>query len=254
MAPTIIARQSETTPLLPKPDQDAHPIDAGVGIAPEGPDGGDIERQTSHGDAFKHQGMPEVRKRMKYIFPAICIGVSKHFLHYQLQLQKEANDEQVFLSAADQTLVVTTYGTIGTELHALSSTSWIATGYFLTLSAFQPLYGKLSDIFGRKQCLLFAYLIFGIGSVGCGLARNIGELVAARAFAGVGGGGMNVCTSIMMSDILGLRERGTWQGYVNVVYATGAAAGARKSHLQKTCANSTNALLFQLWVDCLPTP
>jgi predicted MFS family arabinose efflux permease len=139
---------------------------------------------------------------------------------------EETHCKQVFLSAADQTLVVTTYGTIGTELHALSSTSWIATAYFLTLSAFQPLYGKLSDIFGRKQCLLFAYLIFGLGSVGCGLARNIGELIAARAFAGIGGGGMNVCTSILMSDILGLRERGTWQGYVNVVYATGAAAGA----------------------------
>jgi hypothetical protein len=79
MAPTI-ARQSETSPLLPKPGQDAHPIGSGVGIAPEGADagdGGDIERQTSHGDAFKHQGMPEVKKRMKYIFPAICIGVSK---------------------------------------------------------------------------------------------------------------------------------------------------------------------------------
>jgi MFS family permease len=220
------SHHSETSPLLPKPVQDAHRIDAGAGIAPEGAnagDGGDVERQTSHGDAFKHQGLPEVRKRMKYIFPAIAIGVSSRpFEVYQVAHQYV----QVFLSAADQTLVVTTYGTIGTELHALSSTSWIATGYFLTLSAFQPLYGKLSDIFGRKQCLLAAYLFFGIGSVGCGLARNIGELVAARAFAGVGGGGMNVCTSILMSDILGLRERGTWQGYINMVYATGAAAGA----------------------------
>jgi MFS family permease len=111
-------------------------------------------------------------------------------------------------------------------LHALSATSWIATSYFLTLSAFQPLYGKLSDIFGRKQCLLFAYLIFGIGSTFCGLARNMGELIAARAFAGIGGGGMSVCTSVLLSDIVGLRERGTWQGYVNVIYAVGASMGA----------------------------
>ena len=95
----------------------------------------------------------------------------------------------MFLAAADQTLVVSTYGTIGTELHALSSTSWIATGYFLTLSAFQPVYGRPSDIFGRKQCLLFAYLVFGTGSTFCGFARNIGELIAARAYAGIGGGG-----------------------------------------------------------------
>ncbi|CAO2657480.1 Nn.00g036060.m01.CDS01 [Neocucurbitaria sp. VM-36] len=216
MTPQIPEHQhqpTETSPLLPKPTDDAPSIDPSNGITPEGAgphveenDGGDIERQVSHGDSFKHQGLPEVKKQMKYIFPAIAIGI--------------------FLAAADQTLIVSTYGTIGTELHALSSTSWIATGYFLTLSAFQPVYGKLSDIFGRKECLLFGYLVFGIGSTFCGLARNMGELIAARAFAGIGGGGMSVCTSIMLSDIVGLRDRGTWQGYVNLVYAFGASAGA----------------------------
>jgi MFS family permease len=56
--------------------------------------------------------------------------------------------------------------------------------YFLTLTSFQPLYGKLSDIFGRKPALLFAYTVFGLGCLFCGLARNLNELVAARAFAG----------------------------------------------------------------------
>jgi MFS family permease len=56
--------------------------------------------------------------------------------------------------------------------------------YFLTLTSFQPLYGKLSDIFGRKPCLLFGYSVFGLGCLFCGLARNLGELVGARAFAG----------------------------------------------------------------------
>lgn len=139
---------------------------------------------------------------------------------------KKAYMVQVFLSAADQTLVVSTYGTIGTELHALNLTSWIATAYFITLTAFQPLYGKLSDIFGRKSCLLFAYIIFGLGSTFCGLARNIEELIAARAFAGIGGSGMTTITSILMSDVISLRDRGTWQGYLNIIYAAGAAAGA----------------------------
>lgn len=70
---------SETSPLLPKSTDDPQAIGVETGIAPEGvyaEDGGDIERQVSHGDAFKHQGLPEVRKRMKYIFPAIAIGVS----------------------------------------------------------------------------------------------------------------------------------------------------------------------------------
>ena len=121
---------------------------------------------------------------------------------------------------------MSTYGTIGTELKALNSTSWIATAYFVTLSAFQPLYGKISDIFGRKPCLLFAYLVFGIGSTLCGFARTIEELIAARAIAGLGGAGMNTITSILMSDVVTLRERGKWQGYLNIIYAFGAGAGA----------------------------
>jgi MFS family permease len=60
----------------------------------------------------------------------------------------------------------------------------------------------------------------------CGFARSIGELIAARALAGIGGGGMTVCVSILLSDIVGLRERGTWQGYINLIWASGAAAGA----------------------------
>ena len=72
------------------------------------------------------------------------------------------------------------YGQIGSDLKALNLTSWIATSYFLTLTSFQPLYGKLSDIFGRKGCLLFSYAVFGLGCVCCGLARDINELIAAR--------------------------------------------------------------------------
>ena len=102
---------------------------------------------------------------------------------------------------------------------------WIYS-YFLTVSSFQPLYGKLSDIFGRKPALLFGYTIFGIGCLFCGLARNMNELIAARAFAGIGGGGMTTVVSILMSDIVPLRERGTWQGIINIVYASGAGCGA----------------------------
>ena len=98
--------------------------------------------------------------------------------------------------------------------------------YFLTLTAFQPLYGKLSDIFGRKACLLFAYAVFGLGCLFCGLARTMPQLIAARAFAGIGGGGMSTVCSILLSDIVPLRERGQWQGYVNIVYAAGAGIGA----------------------------
>lgn len=84
------------------------------------------------------------------------------------------------MSAADQTIIVASSGAIGTDLNALNLTSWIATSYFLALTSFQPLYGKLSDIFGRKACLLAAYSIFGVGCLLCGLARNMYELIFAR--------------------------------------------------------------------------
>ncbi|OJK03007.1 hypothetical protein ASPACDRAFT_1896282 [Aspergillus aculeatus ATCC 16872] len=148
----------------------------------------------------------EARPNLKYILPAISIGI--------------------FLSAADQTIIMASYGQIGSDLKALNLTNWIATSYFLTLTSFQPLYGKLSDIFGRKTCLLFAYAIFGIGCLFCGLAQDINQLIAARVFQGVGGGGMTTVVSILMSDIVPLRERGVWQGIINMIYATGAGVGA----------------------------
>lgn len=209
---------TETSLLLPK-----SAIVPSEGLAPEGPSNGTFEPPEAaaevNGDALERQttttslnrqkqyeGLPEVKKQLPIIFPAVAIGV--------------------FLSAADQTIIVSSYGQIGSDLNALNLTSWIATAYFLTLTSFQPLYGKLSDIFGRKACLLFGYTIFGLGCLGCGLARDIKELIAARAFAGIGGGGMTTVVSILLSDVCTLRERGQFQGYVNIIFAAGASAGA----------------------------
>lgn len=128
--------------------------------------------------------------------------------------------------AIDQLLAVATYAKIGSELNALNSTSWIATSYFLTLTSFQPLYGKLGDIFGRKPCLLFAYAVFAIGCLGCGLAQDIVQLCIARGLAGIGGGGMNSVVSILMTDLVPLRDRGIWQGYMNIIASVGTSVGA----------------------------
>ncbi|KAL8687885.1 MAG: hypothetical protein Q9218_006065, partial [Villophora microphyllina] len=207
---------TEVSPLLRKASNIApEPIDATTGALPNTSgisgqphgnikDGQDEERQEE--EVTEYQGMPEVKEKLKYIVPAIAIGI--------------------FLSAADQTLIVTMYGKIGSDLKALNKTSWVSTAYFLTLCSFQPLYGKLSDIFGRKSALLFGYAVFGIGCLFCGLARDMNELIAARAFAGLGGGGMTTVVSILMSDIVPIRERGTWQGIINIIYAAGAGCGA----------------------------
>ena len=210
-------RNSEASPLLKRPsDADAprsHPSDEVVresignddqskthinGVAKDPDDG---ESQNDGERAQQFEGMPDVKRRLKYILPAVGIGI--------------------FLAAADQTIIVSCYGKIGSDLEALNKSSWIATSYFLTLTSFQPLYGKISDIFGRKEALLFAYTIFGLGCLLCGLARTMDELIAARAFAGIGGGGMTTVVSILMSDIVPLRERGTWQGIINIIYASG---------------------------------
>ena len=100
------------------------------------------------------------RKNIKSLLPVLAVGI--------------------FLAFLDQSVVAAINGDIGSDFHALRNVSWIATAYFLSMTASQPLYGKLSDIFGRKPCLLFAYAMFGIGSLGCGLTRSMGGLIAAR--------------------------------------------------------------------------
>ena len=86
----------------------------------------------------------------------------------------------IFLALLDQSIVAAINEEMGSDLHALKSVSWIATAYFLTMTASQPLYGKMSDVFGRKPCLLFAYTMFGIGSLGCGVTQSMEGLIAAR--------------------------------------------------------------------------
>ncbi|KAJ3565400.1 hypothetical protein NP233_g7660 [Leucocoprinus birnbaumii] len=132
----------------------------------------------------------------------------------------------VFLSAMDNTIVISSFGAIGTYFNALEKTSWIATAYLLTVSSFQPLYGKLSDIFGRKSCILFAYSIFALGCALCGSAQSMNMLIASRALAGIGGGGMATLASIIISDLVPLRSRGTWQGLMNIVWSCGNTAGS----------------------------
>ncbi|KAI1183928.1 major facilitator superfamily domain-containing protein [Nemania serpens] len=175
--------------------------DVGIGAA-------DTENGSSHAGTDINGSSTDSAKpvKMAALFPALAIGI--------------------FLVALDQTLTIATYGKIGSDLQALNSTSWVATSYFLTLTTFQPLYGKLSDIFGRRPCLLFAYAVFGLGCLGCGLARDVLELSIARAVAGVGGGGMNALVTILVTDLVSLRDRGVWQGYINVVFAAGMSAGA----------------------------
>ncbi|KAK9318566.1 major facilitator superfamily domain-containing protein [Lipomyces starkeyi] len=131
----------------------------------------------------------------------------------------------VFLAALDGTVVATLLAHISSEFHEFRSVSWIATAYLIAVAACQPLYGKLSDILGRKTLLLFSNATFAIGCVFCGIANNIWFLVFARIIAGIGGAGLTSLSSITLNDLVPLRQRSLLQGIGSVLYNAGASLG-----------------------------
>lgn len=131
-----------------------------------------------------------------------------------------------FLAALDGTIVTAIYPVIGGDFQQSDKASWVATLYMLSSSALQPLYGGLSDMFGRKPVLLTANIIFLIGSFGCFLSQTISQLFIARVIAGIGGAGLGTLSSIIVSDLVSLRERSTYNGMANLVYGTGQVLGA----------------------------
>ncbi|KAK9375762.1 major facilitator superfamily domain-containing protein [Lipomyces chichibuensis] len=131
----------------------------------------------------------------------------------------------VFLAALDGTVVATLTAHIASEFDGFRNVTWIATAYLIACAAFQPLYGKLTDIFGRKPGLLFSNIMFGVGCIACGLAGNLWFLVFARVIAGIGGGGLTALSTITLSDLVPLRRRGVLQGFGNIMFGSGAALG-----------------------------
>ncbi|KAJ7154872.1 MFS general substrate transporter [Mycena crocata] len=132
----------------------------------------------------------------------------------------------MFIASLDATIVATLVGTIGSSLESMQLSSWIGTSYLLSTCAFTPLYGRLANVAGRRPSILLGGTLFGAGTILCGFARNMHQLIAFRALAGIGGGGMNVVGSIIVSDRVPLRSRGTFIGFATLLYALGAAIGA----------------------------
>lgn len=130
-----------------------------------------------------------------------------------------------FLSALDGTVVANIMNSVAEEFEESERKHWIATSYLLTNAAFQPLYGKLSDITGRKFAVMTAHFFFGLGCFLTCFAQNVTQFAIARAICGIGGGGINAASSITVSDICTTRERGVYQGYANIVFGTGQLLG-----------------------------
>lgn len=129
------------------------------------------------------------------------------------------------LSALDTTIVNTAMATIVGELGGLRAYTWIGTSYLLTSTAATPLFGKLSDVYGRRRLFQVAIVIFMIGSLACGVAQDMTQLVLARGLQGVGGGGLFALAFTILGDVVSPRERGRYVGYFTSVFTVASVVG-----------------------------
>ncbi|WP_131773913.1 MDR family MFS transporter, partial [Protofrankia symbiont of Coriaria myrtifolia] len=131
----------------------------------------------------------------------------------------------MLLAALDQTIVATALPTIVGEFHRSDMLSWLVTAYLLTSTISAPLYGKASDLYGRKTVLQLSITIFLIGSTLCGLAQSMYQLVGFRALQGLGAGGLISLAFAVIGDIVAPRERGRYQGYFSGVFGASSILG-----------------------------
>jgi EmrB/QacA subfamily drug resistance transporter len=131
----------------------------------------------------------------------------------------------MFLAALDQTIVSAAMRTIADKLNGQTNQAWATTAYLVTSTVSTPLYGKLSDMYGRKKFYLFAISIFLVGSALCGLSQSIIELAGFRAIQGLGAGGLMALAFAIIADMVSPRERAKYQGYFMAVFGLSSVAG-----------------------------
>ncbi len=131
----------------------------------------------------------------------------------------------ILLAAIDQTVVVPAVPAIAADLHGFGHLAWIVSAYLLTSTAATPIYGKLSDIYGRRALLLPAIVLFVIASLLCGLSQNLWQLIAFRALQGVGGAGLMAMAQAAIADVVAPRERGRYQAYMAGTWGVASIAG-----------------------------
>ena len=131
----------------------------------------------------------------------------------------------MLLAALDQTIVSTALKRIVEDFNGLEHYTWVVTAYLLTSTASTPLYGKISDLYGRRPVFQFAIITFLIGSFAAGAATSMTQLIAFRAIQGLGAGGLMSLTFVIIGDIISPRERGKYQGYFGGVWGLSSVAG-----------------------------
>ncbi len=157
--------------------------------------------------------------------PAVPAGHSAELTHRQILTILIGLMMGMFLAALDQNIVGTAIKTIADELQGLSLQAWVTTAYLITSTIATPIYGKLSDIYGRKKFFMAAITIFIIGSAMCSFAASMYQLAIFRAIQGIGAGGLFSLALAIVGDIVPPRERAKYQGYFLAVFGTSSVLG-----------------------------
>lgn len=131
----------------------------------------------------------------------------------------------MFLAALDQTIVATALPTIGRQFNDVSNLSWVITAYLLASTAVAPVFGTLSDIYGRRVMITVSLALFTMGSILCAVAPNMPVLILARGLQGLGGGGIMPVVQTVISDVVSPRERGQYQAYFSGVWMAAGLLG-----------------------------
>ena len=152
------------------------------------------------------EGLPAIRpEQMRCLMGGLMVGL--------------------FLSSTEQSIVATALPTMAGELGSGNQIAWVVSAYLLTSTVATPLYGKMSDLYGRRIVYQTSISIFLIGSVLCALSQSMGQLVAARAVQGTGGGGLMSLAFVIVGDVVSPRQRGRYIGFFTAIFTVAAVTG-----------------------------
>ena len=131
----------------------------------------------------------------------------------------------MFTGSVSETIAATALPTIVGDLGGVDLIQWISTAYVLAATIMMPIYGRLGDLIGRKKLLIFALTVYTIGKIVCGVAPDMGVLIAGRVISGLGGGGIMVLVSAIVADLVPARQRGKYLGVTGSVFAVSTVLG-----------------------------